>query len=83
MQAVIEQGVRGGKFRRRNKVEGHPIGIIGKIFGCWHRQLSRPFYEKGTSYLTCLECGARRRFDTEEFRTSGPFYFPPSAASVS
>jgi hypothetical protein len=83
MQQVIEQGVTGSSRRQDKVVDGEPIGIFGKLFGCRHRLLSRPFNEKGSAYLSCLECGARRRFDTESFRTSGAFYYPPSAASVS
>jgi|DewCreStandDraft_5_1066085.scaffolds.fasta_scaffold00918_19 hypothetical protein len=55
------------------------IGLISKIFGCWHnRRLSRPFFddETGQSYRVCLDCGARKQFDSENLRTIGYFYFP-------
>ncbi|HMO81297.1 MAG TPA: hypothetical protein PKD24_10945 [Pyrinomonadaceae bacterium] len=59
---------------------GRKIGLVGKLFGCWHKRLSRPFtYKREVSYRACLECGARRRFNTESFTTSGPFYYPPMA----
>ncbi len=54
-----------------------PIGLIARIFGCWHQQMSRPFTRKSSkeSYRVCLHCGAHRRFDTQTFKTQGPFYF--------
>jgi len=52
-----------------------PIGLIARIFGCWHQRMSRPFTNKKESYRVCLHCGAHRRFDTTTFKTHGPFYF--------
>lgn len=52
-----------------------PIGLIGRIFGCWHQELSRPFTNERESYRVCLHCGAHRRFDTKTFKTYGPYYF--------
>lgn len=52
-----------------------PIGLIGRVFGCWHQELSRPFTNERESYRMCLHCGAHRRFDTETFKTYGPYYF--------
>ena len=57
---------------------GNKVGIVASLFGCWHKSLSRPFTTKTASYRTCLECGARRKFNPESLKTSGPFYFPPS-----
>lgn len=56
---------------------GTRIGIFGKLFGCWHRDLSRPFTNKSGSYRVCMECGARKAFDTKDFTSSGAFYYPP------
>ncbi len=55
---------------------GNKIGIVGKLFGCWHKRMTRPFSDRNSSYRSCLECGARRKFDTQSFKTSGAFYFP-------
>jgi hypothetical protein len=57
-------------------VFGEKIGIMGKLFGCWHKELSRPFTNRRTSYRSCLNCGALKKFDTENLKTSGPFYYP-------
>jgi hypothetical protein len=63
---------------RKGSSPGQKIGIMGKIFGCWHKDLTRPFTENKRSYRVCTECGARREFDTKTFKTLGTFYYPPS-----
>ena len=83
MQAVSKRNRNGKSFNTNpdNKM-GEPIGFFGKLFGCWHKDLSRPFTEKNCSYRVCLDCGARKEFDTDSFQTSGPFYYPPKAVCV-
>jgi hypothetical protein len=66
------------KRKPNNFVFGRKVGIIAKLFGCWHDNLSRPFVEKQTAYRCCLECGARKQFNTETLETYGAFYFPPT-----
>ena len=61
---------------------GTKIGLIGKLLGCWHKELSRPFSNKKFGYRTCLHCGARKRFDAQNLKTFGPFYYPPIIKSV-
>lgn len=79
MQAVLEQNIISELVSiRTDKTFGDKIGLVGKIFGCWHKELSRPFSDKKSSYRACLHCGARKRFDTENLKTSGPFYYPPA-----
>lgn len=46
------------------------------IFGCWHRQLSLPFTRGKETYRTCVNCGARRRFDLDQWTMVGDFYRP-------
>jgi hypothetical protein len=58
---------------------GKKLGLLAKLFGCPHKQLSRPFSHSGTGYRTCLKCGARKRFNTETLETFGGFYYPPPA----
>ena len=78
MNTVLEQNqIAQSVLNRTNKVFGEKIGIMGKIFGCWHKQLSRPFTNQKSSYRACLDCGALKRFDTETLKTTGPFYYPP------
>jgi len=47
-----------------------------RIFGCWHIRMSRPFSRGNETYRTCVACGARRRFDLEQWKMVGPFYYP-------
>ncbi len=65
---------------RNDQAFGEKIGIMGKIFGCWHKELSRPFTNQKQSYRVCLNCGARKHFDAENLKTFGPFYYPPSVS---
>ncbi|MFN2411981.1 MAG: hypothetical protein ABR535_02850 [Pyrinomonadaceae bacterium] len=77
MQAVLDQNVVAKKYAdlAENPL-GRRMGFIAKLFGCRHNVLSRPFHDRTVSYRACLECGARRRFDTENFKTVGGFYYP-------
>jgi hypothetical protein len=67
--------------RRKVKVDkelfGERVGFMGKIFGCSHQNISRPFTHGKISYRCCLQCGARKQFDPETLETFGGFYYPP------
>jgi len=79
MQGILQQiGTRERVTKKTHKAFGTKIGIFGKLFGCWHKELSRPFSDKRDSYRACTSCGARKKFDTSNFTTSGTFYYPPS-----
>lgn len=81
MQAILEQILMTGTTASRNLDPfGSKIGIFGKLFGCWHKRLTRPITNDNLSYRACLDCGARRKFDTHNFKTSRAFYYPPSVA---
>lgn len=75
MDAVLEQARAGqsgfitARLRRVNKV-------FKRVLGCWHRHVSLPFTRGNESYRTCIDCGARRRFDLERWRMVGAFYRP-------
>lgn len=47
-----------------------------RVFGCWHRELSLPFTRGAETYQTCVTCGARRRFDLDQWTIAGGFYYP-------
>lgn len=79
MQAILEKdNVTKLTVSQHEATFGDKIGLIGKIFGCWHKELSRPFSDKNSAYRTCLHCGARKRFDANNLQTYGPFYYPPA-----
>lgn len=71
-------------FLGKNKMDeidrfvfGKKMGLISKLFGCWHNNVSRPFIQGKTAYRSCLQCGARRQFNAQTLETHGSFYFPP------
>ncbi len=79
MQAILEQNIIAERvLDRTDGTFGKKIGFVGAMFGCWHKRLTRPFASKKVSYRACLDCGARAEFDTEDFKTLGTFYYPPS-----
>jgi hypothetical protein len=56
-------------------------GWLTRLFGCWHTEMSRPFTLRSGSARVCLDCGARRRFDTVRWEMVGAYYYEtPSAA---
>ena len=60
------------------KVFGKKLGLVSSLLGCQHRRLTRPFGSGGTAYLSCLECGARKHFNTKTLETSKSFYSAPA-----
>ena len=69
------------KKKWKNEVDrfvfGQKMDLITKLFGCWHDNISRPFVQGKTAYRSCLDCGARKQFNSETLETYGKFYFPP------
>lgn len=79
IQGILEQnGVFDVNTDRSETAAGRKISLMGKLFGCWHKRLTRPMTSRHESYRACIECGARKNFNTESFKSSGPFYYPPS-----
>lgn len=62
------------------EVFGKRMGVLARLFGCRHKDLSRPFSDGKYGYRSCISCGARKRFDTETLVTHRPFYYPPKAS---
>lgn len=83
--ALLSQKPRISVFRKNRRaanapdriVFGKKVGLITKLFGCWHENISRPFVQEDTAYRCCLNCGARKHFNPETLETYGAFYFPP------
>ena len=63
-------------------VFGEKVGLMGKIFGCGHEELSRPFSRGDIGFRECLRCGARKHFDLKTFATVGGYYYPPGIGTV-
>lgn len=76
MQAILEQNIIAERvLDRTTSPLGKKIGLWGKLFGCWHNDLGRPFTNIEGSYRVCTDCGARAKFDIQTFKTLGEFYF--------
>jgi hypothetical protein len=81
MRAILKQNsISKTNANYSRNVFGEKIGVLGKVFGCWHKNLTRPFTMERESYRACVECGARRRFDAGTLRTFGSFHYPPAVA---
>jgi hypothetical protein len=82
MEAVFEQKlISGPVVSTRSDERIRKIGFLGAVFGCWHKRLTRPISDNESTYQTCVECGARRRFDTDSYTAFGPFYYPANVGT--
>lgn len=78
MQVILDQNrIADSVINRTKEAFGGKIGLLGKLFGCWHKRISRPFTIGRDSYRACLNCGARKHFDTKTLKTYGSFHYPP------
>lgn len=73
-QLNIDSRVR-MEHSNKSFVAGKVGGWIGRMFGCWHKEMSRPFSSEGQTYRACLTCGARRSFNLSEWEMRGSFYY--------
>lgn len=79
MQLILEQNLLADAApAKRRDPFGTKIGLFASLFGCWHKRLTRPFTSDKDTYMACIECGARKKVDAENFRVSRVFYYPPS-----
>jgi len=81
MQAIFERNKISESFvNQTGEPFGNKIGLLAQLFGCWHKQISRPFTIGNNSYRACLHCGARKPFDTKNLKTYGSFHYPPAVS---
>lgn len=60
----------------QNIPSGGGIGnLVTRLLGCRHKEMSRPFSNKGQAYRTCLNCGASRKFNVGRWEMQGSFYY--------
>jgi hypothetical protein len=50
-------------------------GWLARLFGCRHKEMSRPFSLKGQAYRSCVDCGARRQFNLDRWEMQGDYYY--------
>ncbi len=81
MQLILEQNLLAENIVSRGADPfGRKIGLFASLFGCWHKRLTRPFTSDKDTYMACIECGARKKVDAENFKVSRAFYYPPSVS---
>lgn len=81
MQAItgtLKQEITGPRIEWTRLMTA-PLSWLTRVFGCWHREMGRPVTSSGESYRACLDCGARRQFDTQAWEMQGPFYYAQDA----
>jgi hypothetical protein len=55
--------MQAGARKRRTHLPGQQVvklrveTVLQRVFGCWHRNLSRPFTISGRTYEVCLDRG--------------------------
>jgi hypothetical protein len=74
---TLEAQINSQLSKEQSDAFGKKIGIFASLFGCSHSNLTRPFSQGSVGYRTCLQCGARAKFDLDTRKTSGSFYYPP------
>jgi hypothetical protein len=74
-QITLKQYGQGRKVGAPTGLTGQLSNWLTRVFGCWHSEMSRPFTHDGESYRTCLECGARRNFDSSRWEMVGAYYY--------
>jgi hypothetical protein len=70
-----------GERTRRWKFSKALTSRLAELFGCPHKEMSRPFSRQGETYRVCIDCGARRSFDDKTWNSSGPYYFKPARSA--
>jgi hypothetical protein len=68
-------------------VRAHPIAesfryLMLRLVGCWHRSMTRPFTQGGSTYRACTVCGMRRDFDPQAWRMKGRYYSGPAGSAM-
>jgi hypothetical protein len=74
MNAVFE-GYQDRELGYLERLLRYPISFLVRVFGCWHREMSRPFKRNKEVYRACLDCGAHRHFDVQSWKMNGRYYF--------
>jgi hypothetical protein len=77
---TLEQYSNDDSRRIGDLTRGLGSWLVG-IFGCTHKQMSRPFSRQGENYRVCIGCGAHQRFDPQTWDSRGPFYYKAASTS--
>jgi len=74
-EAMLEQSPRISASYSSGRGIG---GLLTRLLGCWHRDMSRPFSRGGHAYRSCLSCGAHRKFNVGRWEMQGEYYYRPA-----
>ena len=74
--AIVEAVLEQTRINQPGLLTGSISRVFRRVLGCWHRHMSLPFTRGNETYRTCVDCGARRRFDLERWTMVGAFYRP-------
>jgi len=74
-QITLKQYGQGRASDRPKGLTAQVSNWLTRVFGCWHSEMSRPFTRDGESYRACLDCGARRQFDSARWEMIGAYYY--------
>jgi hypothetical protein len=74
-QITLKQYGQARLNRRPQGLTAQLSNWLARVFGCRHGEMSRPFTHDGESYRACLECGARRQFDSTRWEMTGAYYY--------
>lgn len=74
-QITLKQYGRGREGAEPKGLTAQLSNWLTRVLGCWHTEMSRPFTRDGESYRACLECGARRQFDSASWEMVGAYYY--------
>jgi len=58
------------KLPRQQVVKLRLQTVVERLFGCWHRNVSRPFTISGRTYEVCLDCGKQFAYARVDFQHS-------------
>ena len=82
MQALATLEQYSGRDQAKVAELTHGLGRwLSGIFGCAHKEMSRPFSRHGETYRVCIACGGRRQFDSKTWNSSGSVYYKAANSS--
>lgn len=79
VQSILKDEAKGAPRFSLKRATGSVGRGLRRVFGCWHLEMGRPQTQGAETYRACLDCGARRSFDTESWEMKGGFYYQSHA----